>query len=73
MNANQPKGDFYALNRRRRNARTTHVVRSLNKDGSVSKMHLSDHDRFSSEERALEAVRRREELNPGRRWIVEEA
>lgn len=71
---------FRALEARRRNARNatkTHMVKSINKDGSVSKMRPTDlnwqMDAFGGENAEAQAEARRaelERLNPGKRFTV---
>ncbi|MGW8177307.1 MAG: hypothetical protein ACWGQW_00700 [bacterium] len=72
---NQPKTDFYALNARRRNAsraKATHAVKSVNKDGSISKMRVHDMDLCRSQEQAEQRKAQLENLNPGRTFVVVE-
>lgn len=65
-------GDLMRIRLEQRLAAMPFVVRSLNKNGSVSKMAPSEYDyaktRDAADARAAELVR----LNPGTRYIVEE-
>ena len=72
---NQPKSDFYALAARRRNAsraKATHAVKSVNKDGSISKARVHDMDLCRDEVQAQARKTYLESLNPGRTFIVVE-
>ena len=73
----QPRTDFYAMNARRnaqRNATKTHMVKSVNKDGSVSKMAPTRSDwqlnAFTNSEAAELRARELESMNPGRKFAV---
>ncbi|MGD9749440.1 MAG: hypothetical protein AB7W59_00430 [Acidimicrobiia bacterium] len=80
MRTHTPKYAFTALNACRaneRNAAKTHMVKSVNKDGSVSKMAPTELtwklDAFGGEGAEAKAEARKaelERLNPGRRFVV---
>lgn len=73
----QPRNDFYTMSARRRaahNATKTHMVKSVNKDGMVSKMAPTRSDwqlnAFTSLEAAEKRVGELEVMNPGRKFTV---
>jgi len=68
---NQPKTDFYAFRFRNSiRSKATHAVKRINKNGSVSKAHVSDSCLFTSEEKAETRKFELERFNPGTRFIV---
>lgn len=77
---NQPRSDFYALQARRQaesNARKTHMVKNVNKDGSVSKMAPTTScwqlNAFGGSDAQAKAEARKaelERLNPGSRFTI---